>query len=163
MSLSSALNNVQSIFNTTALQSSVVSTNIANVSNSDYVKARGVDHDVSGRCAGRQHQPRAGNRAAVPVSQLDLQGQCAADAAERARKPAIADRVATTTRPRRAPICRRSRQALQTFSTTPSSTIAAQSAVTAAQDLANSLNTASDGVHRYGRMPTAILPRRSRR
>jgi flagellar hook-associated protein 1 FlgK len=36
--------------------------------------------------------------------------------------------------------------ALQTFSTTPSSTIAAQSAVTAAQDLANSLNTASDGV-----------------
>ena len=38
MTLSSALNSVQSIFNTTAKQSSIVSTNIANVGNSDYVR-----------------------------------------------------------------------------------------------------------------------------
>ncbi len=89
MSLTSALNSVQSIFNTTGQQSSIVSTNIANVGNSDYVRR---EASVTTSLSGAQvvSISRAQETAACPVSANECQGQRPADAGNRPRKPEVA-------------------------------------------------------------------------
>ncbi len=145
MSLASALNNVQSIFNTTALQSSVVSSNIANVSNSDYVKREAT---ITTSLAGAQVVSISRAQETALLSQY-LSSNSADSAQEtlltglESLKSLVGGNDYETSP---STYLTAFQTALQTFSTTPSSTIAAQSAVTAAQDLANSLNTASDGV-----------------
>ncbi|MGO6696822.1 flagellar hook-associated protein FlgK [Rhizobium johnstonii] len=145
MSLTSALNSVQSIFNTTGQQSSVISTNIANVGNSDYVRR---EASVTTSLSGAQ---------VVSISRAQetaLLGQYlqtnAKDSAQQTLVTGLESLKSLVggndyeTSP--STYLTAFQQALQTFGTSPSSTTAAQSAVTAAQDLANSLNTASDGV-----------------
>lgn len=145
MSLSSALNSVQSIFNTTARQSSVVSTNIANVSNSDYVRRQA---SVTTSLAGAQvvvvsrAQEDALLKQYLKSTAKDSAQQTLVSSLEELKSIVGGNDYET------APSTYLSAfsDALQTFSASPSSTVAAQAAVTAAQDLANSLNTASDAV-----------------
>ena len=145
MSLSSALNSVQSIFNTTGRQSSVVSTNIANVGNSDYVRR---EASVTTSLAGAQvvvvsrAQEDALLKQYLKSTAKDSAQQTLVSSLEELKSIVGGNDYET------APSTYLSAfsDALQTFGATPSSTVAAQAAVTAAQDLANSLNTASDAV-----------------
>ncbi|WP_160006213.1 flagellar hook-associated protein FlgK [Rhizobium sp. 18055] len=145
MSLSSALNNVQSIFSTTALQSNVVSTNIANVGNADYSRR---EASVTTSLAGAQVVSISRAQETALLSQYvsstskDSAQQTLLSGLESLQSLMGGNDYETSP----STYLSAFQEALQTFSTTPSSTIAAQSAVTAAQDLANTLNTASDGV-----------------
>lgn len=145
MSLSSTLNSVQSIFNTTAQQSSIVSNNIANAGNADYVKRQA---SVTTSLAGAQvvtvsrAQETALLSQYVNASSKDSAQQTLLTGLESLKSLMGGNDYETSPSTSLAAF----QEALQAFSTSPSSTIAAQSAVTAAQDLANTLNTASDGV-----------------
>jgi flagellar hook-associated protein 1 len=145
MTLSSALNSVQSIFNTTAKQSSIVSTNIANVGNSDYVRRQA---SVTTSLAGAQvvtisrAQEDALLMQYLQSSSKDSAQQTLLNGLESLKSLVGGNDYETSP----STYLSAFQQAMQTFATSPSSSITAQSAVTAAQDLANSLNTASDGV-----------------
>jgi flagellar hook-associated protein 1 len=145
MTLSSALNSVQSIFNTTAKQSSIVSTNIANVGNSDYVRRQA---SVTTSLAGAQvvtisrAQEDALLMQYLQSSSKDSAQQTLLNGLESLKSLLGGNDYETSP----STYLSAFQQAMQTFATSPSSSITAQSAVTAAQDLANSLNTASDGV-----------------
>ena len=145
MTLSSALNSVQSIFNTTAKQSSIVSTNIANVGNSDYVRRQA---SVTTSLAGAQvvtisrAQEDALLTQYLQSNSKDSAQQTLLSGLESLKSLVGGNDYETSP----STYLSAFQQAMQTFATSPSSSITAQSAVTAAQDLANSLNTASDGV-----------------
>lgn len=145
MTLSSALNSVQSIFNTTAKQSSIVSTNIANVGNSDYVRRQA---SVTTSLAGAQvvtisrAQEDALLTQYLQSNSKDSAQQTLLSGLESLKSLVGGNDYETSP----STYLSAFQQAMQTFATSPSSSITAQSAVTAAQDLANSLNTASNGV-----------------
>lgn len=145
MSLTSALNSVQSIFNNTGQQSSVVSTNIANVGNSDYVRR---ESSITTSLSGAQVVSISRAQETALLAQY-LQSN-AKDSAQQTLVTGLESLKSLVggndyeTSP--STYLSAFQEALQTFATSPSSTTAALSAVTAAQDLANSLNTASDGV-----------------
>ncbi|EJJ26477.1 flagellar hook-associated protein FlgK [Rhizobium sp. CF142] len=145
MSISSALNTVQSIFNTTGYQSSVVSTNIANSGNSDYVRR---EASVTSTLAGAQIvKISRAQEDALLKQYLQSSSQ---DSAQQTLLSGLGDLQSILggndyeTSP--STYLSAFQTALQTFAASPSDTTAGQSAVTAAQDLANSLNTASDAV-----------------
>ncbi|SCW89048.1 flagellar hook-associated protein 1 FlgK [Rhizobium mongolense subsp. loessense] len=145
MSLSSALNSVQSTFNNTARQSSVVSTNIANANNSDYVRR---EASISTSLAGAQvvsisrAQEDALLKQYLQSDSKDSAQQTLVSGLEELKSALGGNDYETSPSTNLTAF----RDALQTFRTSPNSTIAAQSAVTAAQDLAISLNNASDAV-----------------
>jgi flagellar hook-associated protein 1 FlgK len=145
MSLTSALNTAQSIFNNTGTQSSVVSNNISNSSNSDYVRRQAM---ISTSLDGAQVVKIS--RAQEDALMRQWLKASAQDSGQQTLLGGLTDLKSIMggndyeTSP--ATYLATFQEKLQTFRTSPSSTIAAQSAVTAAQDVANSLNSASKSV-----------------
>jgi|UPI00055F51D8 flagellar hook-associated protein 1 FlgK len=145
MSLTSALNTAQSIFNNTGTQSSVVSNNISNSSNSDYVRRQAM---ISTSLNGAQvvkisrAQEDALMRQWLKASTQDSGQQTLLSGLTDLKSILGGNNYET------APATYLSvfQQKLQAFRTSPSSTIAAQGAITAAQDVANSLNNASKSI-----------------
>ncbi len=104
------------------------------------------DHHVAEWRASREDQPRAGRRAAEAVVESECAGQWPANATWRPDRPEIDhgwQRLRNVAGKLPGDVSRTSSQA---FRTSPSSTIAAQGAITAAQDVANSLNNATKSV-----------------
>ncbi|SEH50018.1 flagellar hook-associated protein 1 FlgK [Rhizobium tibeticum] len=145
MSLTSALNTAQSIFNNTGTQSSVVSNNISNSSNSDYVRRQAM---ITTSLNGAQVVKIS--RAQEDALQKQWLKASAQDSGQQTLLGGLTDLKSIMggndyeTSP--ANYLSTFREKLQAFRTSPSSTIAAQSAVTAAQDVANSLNNATKSV-----------------
>ena len=145
MSLTSALNTAQSIFNTTGTQSSVVSNNISNSSNSDYVRRQAM---VTTSLNGAQVVKIS--RAQEDALLRQWLKASAQDSGQQTLLSGLTDLKSVMggndyeTSP--ATYLSTFQEKLQAFRTSPSSTIAAQSAITAAQDVANSLNNASKSV-----------------
>lgn len=145
MSLSAALNTTKSIFSTTSYQSSVVATNIANASNTDYVRREAsVTTSLNGAqvVAVSRAQEDALLKQYLQASASDSGQQTLLDGLEQLQSILGGNDYETSP----STYLSAFQTALQTFATSPSSTTAAQAAVTAAQDLANSLNDASDAV-----------------
>jgi flagellar hook-associated protein 1 FlgK len=145
MSLTSALNTAQSIFNNTGTQSSVVSNNIANSSNANYNRRTA---DLATTSAGAS---------VVQISRTQdssLQNQFLSSTSDDAAQEQLLtglENIKSTmggndyeTSPSTYLVALQ--QALQTYAGSPSSTTAAQGAVTAAQDVANSLNQSTQDV-----------------
>ncbi|OWV84872.1 flagellar biosynthesis protein FlgK [Rhizobium sp. R72] len=145
MSLTSALNSAQSIFNNTGIQSSVVSNNISNSSNSDYVRRQAM---ITTSLNGAQVVKIS--RAQEDALLRQWLKSSAQDSGQQTLLSGLTDLKSIMggndyeTSP--ANYLATFREKLQAFSTSPSSTIAAQSAVTAAQDVATSLNNATNSV-----------------
>lgn len=145
MSLTSALNTAQSIFNNTGTQSSVVSNNIANSSNSDYVRRQAL---ISTSLNGSQVVKIS--RAQEDALLRQWLKASAQDSGQQTLLSGLSDLKSIMggndyeTSP--ATYLATFREKLQAFGTSPSSTTAAQSAITAAQDVANSLNNATKSV-----------------
>ncbi len=142
MSLTSALNTAQAIFNNTGTQSSVVSNNIANAGNTNYNRREAV---LSTTSAGATVVQIA--RSQQPYLQNQFLSSTSDDAAQERLLQGLEDIKATMggndyeTSP--STYLATLQKALQTYAGDPSSTTAAQGAVTAAQDVANSLNKAT--------------------
>jgi flagellar hook-associated protein 1 FlgK len=145
MSLTSALNTAQSIFNNTGTQSSVVSNNISNSSNSDYVRRQAT---ISTSLNGAQVVKIS--RAQEDALMRQWLKASAQDSGQQTLASGLADLKSilggNDYESSPASYLTTFQEKLQAFRTSPSSTIAAQSAVTAAQDVANSLNNASKSV-----------------
>ncbi|EJL53199.1 MULTISPECIES: flagellar hook-associated protein FlgK [unclassified Rhizobium] len=145
MSLTSALNTAQSIFSNTGTQSSVVSNNISNSSNSDYVRRQAM---ITTSLNGAQVVKIS--RAQEDALLRQWLKASAQDSGQQTLLSGLTDLKSIMggndyeTSP--ANYLATFREKLQAFRTSPSSTIAAQSAVTAAQDVANSLNDATKSV-----------------
>ncbi|CAN7169900.1 flagellar hook-associated protein FlgK [Rhizobium sp. LjRoot258] len=145
MSLTSALNTAQSIFSNTGTQSSVVSNNISNSSNSDYVRRQAM---ITTSLNGAQVVKIS--RAQEDALLKQWLKASAQDSGQQTLLGGLTDLKSIMggndyeTSP--ANYLATFREKLQAFRTSPSSTIAAQSAVTAAQDVANSLNDATKSV-----------------
>jgi flagellar hook-associated protein 1 FlgK len=145
MSLTSALNTAQSIFSNTGTQSSVVSNNISNSSNSDYVRRQAM---ITTSLNGAQVVKIS--RAQEDALLRQWLKASAQDSGQQTLLSGLTDLKSIMggndyeTSP--ANYLATFREKLQAFGTSPSSTIAAQSAVTAAQDVANSLNDATKSV-----------------
>ncbi|KQV68357.1 flagellar hook-associated protein FlgK [Rhizobium sp. Root1220] len=145
MSLTSALNTAQSIFNNTGTQSNVVSNNIANAGNSDYVRRQAM---ISTSLNGSQVVKIS--RAQEDALMRQWLKASAQDSGQQTLLGGLTDLKSILggndyeTSP--ATYLSVFQQKLQAFRTSPGSTTAAQSAVTAAQDVANSLNNASKAV-----------------
>ncbi|MDM9618978.1 flagellar hook-associated protein FlgK [Rhizobium sp. AC44/96] len=147
MSLSSALNSVQSIFNNTGIQSSVVSTNISNSGNSDYVRRQAsVTTSLNGAQVVKidRAQEDALLKQYLKSNSQDTAQQTLLSGLEDLKSLMGGNDYETSP----ATYLSAFRDALQTFSASPSSTTAAQAAVTAATDVANSLNNASASVQK---------------
>jgi len=145
MSLTSALNTAQSIFSNTGTQSSVVSNNISNSSNTDYVRRQAM---ITTSLNGAQVVKIS--RAQEDALLRQWLKASAQDSGQQTLLSGLTDLKSIMggndyeTSP--ANYLATFREKLQAFRTSPSSTIAAQSAVTAAQDVANSLNDATKSV-----------------
>jgi flagellar hook-associated protein 1 FlgK len=146
MSLTSALNTAQSIFNNTGTQSSTVSNNIANANNADYVRRQAVLTVSSG---GAQVVQIARNQ--QPSLQRQFLSSTSTDAAQQRVLQGMSDLQAATVGGNDnelAPATYLSafQTALTTYAGSLNSTTAAQAAITAAQDVATSLNNATNAV-----------------
>jgi len=145
MSLTQALNTANAIFNNTGKQSSVVSNNIANASNPDYSRRQAVTTLSSDGAAVVQT-----SRTADSSLQRQLLASTSADAAQQRLLTGLGDIQETIggndseTSP--AKYLSTFQNAIQTYAASPSSNTTAQAAVTAAQDVANSLNQSSTAV-----------------
>lgn len=146
MSLTSALNNAQAIFNNTGTQSSVVSNNIANANNSDYSRRQAV---VTTNMAGAQVVQIA--RSNEPSLQKAYLANSSSDAAQQLLLNAYSNLQSATLGGNDNEIAPATylsafQTAMQTYSGSPSSTTAAQAAINAAQSLVTSLNNATTAV-----------------
>ena len=146
MSLTTALNNAQAIFNNTGAQSSVVSNNISNASNADYSRRQAMlTTDMSGA------QVVKIARATEPALQKSYLSSSSADAAQQLLLNAYNSLQSATLGGNDNEIAPATylsafQTAMQTYAGSPSSTTAAQSAVNAAQSLATALNNATTSV-----------------
>jgi flagellar hook-associated protein 1 FlgK len=146
MTLTSALNNAQAIFNNTGTQSSVVSNNIANANNTAYSRRQAV---VTTDMAGAQVVQIS--RSSEPALQKAYLGSSSSDAAQQLLLSAYGKLQSATLGGNDNEIAPATylaafQTAMQTYSGSPSSTTAAQSAVNAAQSLVTSLNNATSAV-----------------
>jgi len=145
MSLTSALNTAQSIFNNTGKQSSTVSNNIANANNANYTRRQAM---LSTSLAGAQVVQIA--RAQEPQLQAQFLTSSSQDSAQQRLLKGLEDIKATLggndneTSP--ATYLAALQKAMQNYAASPSSTTAAQSAITAASDVATALNNATASV-----------------
>ncbi|AYG58116.1 flagellar hook-associated protein FlgK [Rhizobium jaguaris] len=147
MSLTTALNNAQAIFNNTGTQSSVVSNNIANAGNADYTRRQAM---LTTDMTGAQVVKIA--RADEPSLQKAFLGSTSDDAAQQRLLKGYEDIQSGTIGGNNNEIAPATylaalQTAMQTYAGSPSSTTAAQSAINAAQDLSNSLNNATTAVN----------------
>ncbi|MGV1790512.1 flagellar hook-associated protein FlgK [Rhizobium lusitanum] len=146
MSLTTALNNAQAIFNNTGTQSSVVSNNIANASNSNYSRRQAMlTTDMAGA------QVVKIDRSSEPALQKAYLSSSSSDSAQQLLLNAYGNLQSATLGGNDNEISPATylsafQTAMQTFSGSPSSTTAAQSAINAAQSLATSLNNATSAV-----------------
>ncbi|WP_337266110.1 flagellar hook-associated protein FlgK [Oryzifoliimicrobium ureilyticus] len=145
MSLTSALNTAQNIFNNTGTQSSVVSNNISNNGNKDYVRR---DAAITTSANGAQVvQITRAQDDALLKQYLSSSSQ---DSAQQALLKKLTDLKSifggNDNESSPSTYLSAFQSKLQAFRTSPSSTIAAQSVVNAAQDLTNSLNNASSAI-----------------
>lgn len=146
MSLTTALNNAQAIFNNTGTQSSVVSNNIANAGNADYSRRQAI---VTTNMAGAQVVKIS--RSDEPALQKAYLANSSSDAAQQLLLNAYSSLQSATLGGNDNEIAPSTylsafQTALQTYSGSPSSTTAAQAAINAAQSLATSLNNATTAV-----------------
>ena len=146
MSLTTALNNAQAIFNNSGTQSSVVSNNIANAGNTDYSRRQAM---LSTNMAGAQVVQIA--RANEPALQKAFLSSTSGDAAQQRLLSAYTSLQSATLGGNDNEIAPATymaslQTAMQTYASSPSSTTAAQAAVNAAQSLATSLNNATTAV-----------------
>ncbi|MFT4180368.1 MAG: flagellar hook-associated protein FlgK [Rhizobium sp.] len=146
MSLTTALNNAQAIFNNSGTQSSVVSNNIANAGNTDYSRRQAM---LSTDMSGAQVVKIA--RADESALQKAFLSSTSADAAQQALLKAYESLKSGTLGGNDNEISAATslstfQTAMQTYAGSPSSTTAAQSAINAAQSLATSLNNATTAV-----------------
>ncbi len=145
MSLTSALNTAQSIFNNTGAQSSIVSNNISNAGNKDYVRRQAM---LTTSLGGAQvvkisrAQEDALLKQYLKASSKDSAQQTLLGGLEDLKS--IMGGNDNETSPEVA--LRTFRDKLGTFRATPGDLIAAQGAITAAQDVVTSLNNASKAV-----------------
>ncbi|CAN7172333.1 flagellar hook-associated protein FlgK [Rhizobium rhizogenes] len=146
MSLTTALNNAQAIFNNSGTQSSVVSNNIANAGNTDYSRRQAMlTTDMSGA------QVVTIARANEPALQKAFLSSTSSDAAQQALLKAYESLKSGTLGGNDNEISAATylstfQTAMQTYASSPSSTTAAQSAINAAQSLTTSLNNATTAV-----------------
>ncbi|TXI07608.1 MAG: flagellar hook-associated protein FlgK [Rhizobium sp.] len=146
MSLTTALNNAQAIFNNTGTQSSVVSNNIANANNAGYSRRQAVlTTDMAGA------QVVKIDRSSEPALQKAYLASSSSDSAQQLLLNAYGNLQSATLGGNDNEISPATylsafQTAMQTFSGSPSSTTAAQSAINAAQSLATSLNNATTAV-----------------
>lgn len=145
MSLTSALNTAQSIFNNTGAQSSIVSNNISNAGNKDYVRRQAM---LSTSLGGAQVVKIS--RAQEDALLKQYLKAASQDSAQQTLLGGLEDLKSimggndNETSPETA--LRTFRDKLGTFRATPGDLIAAQGAITAAQDVVTSLNNASKAV-----------------
>ena len=146
MSLTTALNNAQAIFNNSGTQSSVVSNNIANAGNTDYSRRQAMlTTDMSGA------QVVKIARANEPALQKAFLSSTSSDAAQQNLLKAYTSLQSATlggndNEVAPATYLSNLQTAMQTYASSPSSSTAAQSAVNAAQSLATALNNATTAV-----------------
>jgi flagellar hook-associated protein 1 FlgK len=146
MSLTTALNNAQAIFNNTGTQSSVVSNNIANANNTNYSRRQAV---VTTNMAGAQVVQIA--RSSEPALQKAYLSSASSDAAQQLLLNAYTNLQSATLGGNDNEIAPATylsafQDAMQNYAGSPSNATAAQSAVNAAQSLATSLNNATTAV-----------------
>ncbi|MBO9097293.1 MULTISPECIES: flagellar hook-associated protein FlgK [unclassified Rhizobium] len=145
MTLTQALNTAQAIFNNTGKQSAVVSNNIANSSNADYTRRQAMTTISADGATVVQIA-----RSAEPSLQRQLLASTSADAAQQRLLTGLGDIQSTIggndseTAP--STYLANFREALQAYAAAPNSNTTAQAAVTAAQDVANSLNQSTASV-----------------
>lgn len=145
MSLTSALNTAQSIFNNTGTQSSIVSNNISNAGNKDYVRRQAMlTTSLNGAQVVKisRAQEDALLKQYLKASSQDSAQQTLLSGLEDLKS--IMGGNDNETSPEVA--LRTFRDKLGTFRATPGDLIAAQGAITAAQDVVTSLNNASKAV-----------------
>ena len=146
MTLTTALNNAQAIFNNTGTQSSVVSNNISNANNTNYSRRQAMlTTDMAGA------QVVQISRSSEPSLQKAYLNSSSADAAQQLLLSAYGKLQSATLGGNDNEIAPATylsafQTAMQTYSGSPSSATAAQAAVNAAQSLATSLNDATTAV-----------------
>lgn len=146
MSLASTLNTTKSIFNNTAAQSAVVSTNIQNASNADYNK-RTANTTVSLYSGAVTVSTERSQNSALLKQVLNSSSSDSAQqelVAGMEQLSALLGGDSYSLAP--STYLSTLRDALTTYAETPSDITLAQSVVNAAGDVATSLNTLSDGV-----------------
>ncbi len=146
MTLTTALNNAQAIFNNTGTQSSVVSNNIANANNADYSRRQAV---LTTNGAGAQVVKIA--RSQEPALQAAYLSNSSSDAAQQLLLTAYSNLQSATLGGNNNEIAPATylaafQTAMQNYSGSPSNTTAAKSAINAAQSLVTSLNNATTAV-----------------
>lgn len=146
MSLTTALNNAQAIFNNTGTQSSVVSNNIANANNTNYSRRQAV---VTTNMAGAQVVQIA--RSSEPALQKAYLSSASSDSAQQLLLNAYSNLQSATLGGNDNEIAPATylsafQDAMQNYAGSPSNATAAQSAINAAQSLATSLNNATAAV-----------------
>ncbi|MFS8048844.1 flagellar hook-associated protein FlgK [Rhizobium sp. BR 314] len=146
MTLTSALNNAQAIFNNTGTQSSVVSNNISNANNADYSRRQAI---LTTNGTGAQVVKIA--RSQEPALQTAFLTNSSSDAAQQLLLAAYGNLKSATLGGNNNEIAPATylaafQTAMQNFSGSPSNTTAAKSAINAAQSLVTSLNNATTAV-----------------
>jgi flagellar hook-associated protein 1 FlgK len=145
MSLTSALNTAQSIFNNTGTQSATVSGNIANAGNKDYVRRQAIiSTSLNGASVVKidRAQEDALLRQYLASNSQDSAQQTLLNGLEDVKSVLGGNSYETSPSTYLAAF----RDKLSAFQTSPNNVVAAQGAINAAQDLANSLNNATVSV-----------------
>lgn len=145
MSLTSALNTAQAIFNNTGKQSGVVSNNIANSGSTDYVRRQAVTTTTSDGAT--IVQTTRSTNTSLQKQVLSTSSQDAAQQRLLTGWNDIQDTIGgNDSESSPATYLSAFQNALQTYAASPDSNTAAQAAITAAQDVTNSLNTSTAAV-----------------
>lgn len=145
MSLSSAINTAQSMLSNTAKQTSIISQNIANSGNADYSRRSAI----LATALGGSHIvgiDRAQNAALLRQLMSSVSGSSGQDSLLAGLEKLKATMGGNDYESSPATLIAALRDALQTYATKPSDATAGQSAIAAAKDVANGLNTASAAV-----------------
>ncbi|MDR7143341.1 flagellar hook-associated protein FlgK [Rhizobium sp. BE258] len=145
MSLTSALNTAQSIFNNTGTQSATVSGNIANAGNKDYVRRQAmITTSLNGASVVKidRAQEDALLKQYLASNSQDSAQQTLLNGLEDVKSVLGGNDYETSP----SEYLSAFQKKLAAFQTSPNNVVAAQGAINAAQDLANSLNNATASV-----------------
>jgi flagellar hook-associated protein 1 FlgK len=145
MSLSTAINTAQTIFNNTAAQTALVSKNIANVSNADYSRRMAM-LGSTGNGAQIVSIQRAQNDALMRQHSISISQSSAQDALLTGLETVKAALGGNGYETSPSNYLKAFRDSLQTFASTPGNTAIAATTVSSASDLAKSLNKTSTAV-----------------
>ena len=145
MSLSSAINTAQTIFNNTAAQTALVSKNISNVSNADYSRRMAM-LGTSGNGAQIVSIQRAQNDALMRQHSISISQSSAQQALLTGLETIKAALGGNGYETSPSNYLKAFRDSLQTYASTPGNTSIAATTVSSAADLANSLSKTSASV-----------------